>query len=68
MGEQLLAIYNSLPESGQQEAYDFVMYLSSKWKNNSSNIDDAKKVMAAFNEAKVCIPVNWTREEINERA
>lgn len=30
MGEQLMTIYNSLTVEAQKEAYDFIVYLSTK--------------------------------------
>lgn len=33
MGEQLMAIYNSLTAEAQKEAYDFIVYLSTKKMN-----------------------------------
>lgn len=40
MGEQLIAIYNSLTVEAQKEAYDFIVYLSTK----KVNVKNKKKL------------------------
>ena len=70
MSEQIALALNSLSDAARQEAYDFIMFLCYKEKNGMKEkvLDNSERVLAAFDEAKVCVPITWTREEINERA
>ena len=69
MSEQIAFALNSLSETARQEAYDFIMFLFARESRSSEKkIESAEEVLSAFNEAKVCVPITWTREEISERA
>ncbi|MEE0956093.1 MAG: DUF2281 domain-containing protein [Eubacterium sp.] len=68
---QLMTLYQSLPEDGKQEVIDFILFLANKESQKTVKPAEnsvADNIFAAMDAAAVNVPVTWTREEINERS